>query len=54
MLPVPGCSRAARDGDADGCLEAGHHLNGLPKRNDKHWLFPVAVREVTDFPTAMQ
>lgn len=33
---VPGCSSS----------EARHHYDGLPGRNDKHWIFPVAVREV--------
>lgn len=46
MFLVPGCSRAARAEDADCRSEARHHHDGLCGRNDKHWLFPVAVREV--------
>lgn len=46
MFQVPGCSRATPAEDADCCSEARHHHDGLRGRNDKHWLFPAAVREV--------
>lgn len=48
---APGPSGAAQAGDAGCCLETRRHRDGLCGRNDKHRLFPVAVRKV-DFPTA--